>query len=325
MVDPQPFQSCRKLFLFPAVFVVAEGRRLDFDPFAGFAVFLRLGDGFADHFRHRSQGFFLIFPSAFGSGKFRISHDADFDFRALTGGRDLLRLAAQSGADLIGVLIVPHPFGQFGFVHFELVELDQIFAVGQHEGSFGVAGMEIIAVHPRILAGPEIAAAEDHDEDFFEGGIDPFLDAERFLELGETFRAAVSREDQDVFETLSGERIHDVAHHGAESDGADVDGAGELSAGETVIERGRDDAAEFFRQNVGRHFYIVRPWGLRCNVKSPAKKIAAHILLPEDKTPKTLLVNGEETAFALTTVGESRYVDADVTPTDCVADFEVLY
>lgn len=71
--------------------------------------------------------------------------------------------------------------------------------------------------------------------------------------------------------------------------------------------------------------YIVRPWGLRCNVKSPAKKIAAHILLPEDKTPKTLLVNGEETDFALTTVGESRYVDAVVTPTGGVADFEVLY
>lgn len=52
---------------------------------------------------------------------------------------------------------------------------------------------------------------------------------------------------------------------------------------------------------------------------------AAHILLPEDKTPKTLLVNGEETAFALTTVGESRYVDAVVTPTGGVADFEVLY
>ncbi len=41
--------------------------------------------------------------------------------------------------------------------------------------------------------------------------------------------------------------------------------------------------------------------------------------------PKTLLVNGEETDFAISTVGESRYVDATVSPKDGVADFEVLY
>jgi hypothetical protein len=38
-----------------------------------------------------------------------------------------------------------------------------------------------------------------------------------------------------------------------------------------------------------------------------------------------LLVNGKEVAFTLSSVGESRYVDAVVTPTDGVADFEVLY
>jgi hypothetical protein len=39
----------------------------------------------------------------------------------------------------------------------------------------------------------------------------------------------------------------------------------------------------------------------------------------------TLLVNGKETAFALSTVGKSMYVDAVVAPTCGVADFEVLY
>ena len=71
--------------------------------------------------------------------------------------------------------------------------------------------------------------------------------------------------------------------------------------------------------------YIVRPWGLRCNVKSPAKKIVAHILLPEGKTPELFFVNGEETPFEISVVGESRYVDATVTPKDGIADFEILF
>jgi hypothetical protein len=49
------------------------------------------------------------------------------------------------------------------------------------------------------------------------------------------------------------------------------------------------------------------------------------LLVPSGKTPKALRVNGREMAFALSTVGESRYVDVAVTPQDGVADFEVLY
>ena len=71
--------------------------------------------------------------------------------------------------------------------------------------------------------------------------------------------------------------------------------------------------------------YIVRSRGLRCNVKSPAKKIIAHILLPEGKTPESLVVNGEKTPFKISTVGESRYVDATVAPKDGVADFELSF
>jgi len=71
--------------------------------------------------------------------------------------------------------------------------------------------------------------------------------------------------------------------------------------------------------------YAVYQWGLRCNVKSPAKKIVAHILLPEGKSPKLLLVNGEETPFEMSTVDESRYVDVTVTPKDGVADFELPF
>ena len=65
--------------------------------------------------------------------------------------------------------------------------------------------------------------------------------------------------------------------------------------------------------------------GFRYHLRSPASKVKAHLLVPEGRSPKTLLVNGKEVAFTLSSVGESRYVDAVVTPTDGVADFEVLY
>ena len=47
--------------------------------------------------------------------------------------------------------------------------------------------------------------------------------------------------------------------------------------------------------------------------------------MPSGKAPKALRVNGREMGFTLSTVGESRYVDAVVTPQDGVADFEVFY
>ena len=71
--------------------------------------------------------------------------------------------------------------------------------------------------------------------------------------------------------------------------------------------------------------YVQTDEGFRYNLRSPARKIKAHLLVPEGRSPKTLLVNGKEVAFTLSSVGESRYVDAVVTPTDGVADFEVLY
>ena len=71
--------------------------------------------------------------------------------------------------------------------------------------------------------------------------------------------------------------------------------------------------------------YVQTDAGMRYHLRSPAKKIVAHILLPEGKTPKSLFVNGEETQFEVSTVGESRYVDATVTPKDGVADFELPF
>ena len=81
-------------------------------------------------------------------------------------------------------------------------------------------------------------------------------------------------------------------------------------------------------ENVGRYVdcrYVQTGEGFRYHLRSPAKKVSAHLLVPSGKTPKVLLVNGAETPFALSTVGESRYVDATVTPVGGIADFEVLY
>jgi hypothetical protein len=71
--------------------------------------------------------------------------------------------------------------------------------------------------------------------------------------------------------------------------------------------------------------YVQTEEGFRYYLRSPAKKIEAHLLVPPGKTPKTLRVNGAETPFTLATVGESRYVDATVTPAGGIADFEVLH
>ena len=71
--------------------------------------------------------------------------------------------------------------------------------------------------------------------------------------------------------------------------------------------------------------WIFTERGFRYHLRSPARTVAAHLLVPSGKTPKTLLVNGGETAFTISSVGESRYVDATVSPVGGVADFEVLY
>ena len=74
---------------------------------------------------------------------------------------------------------------------------------------------------------------------------------------------------------------------------------------------------------VGAWFYARK--GFRYHQRSPATKVSAHLLVPADKTPKTLRVNGAETPFALSIVGESRYVDVVATPRNGTVDFEVLY
>ena len=69
---------------------------------------------------------------------------------------------------------------------------------------------------------------------------------------------------------------------------------------------------------------IMTDKGMRYNVRGPAKTINAHILLPEGRGCRKLLVNGADAPFADTAVDQSRYVDCSVAA-DGEVDFEVLF
>lgn len=70
--------------------------------------------------------------------------------------------------------------------------------------------------------------------------------------------------------------------------------------------------------------YVLRDNGMRYLLKSPAKSVKCHILLPEGRKCRTVLVNGEEVKFSNSRVAASRYVDFDINP-DGVVDMEVLF
>ena len=70
--------------------------------------------------------------------------------------------------------------------------------------------------------------------------------------------------------------------------------------------------------------YILTDEGMRYDVYSPAKKITAHILLPQGKQCKQLLLNGEAAPFTVEYVGESAYVNLTLTA-DGKASFEILF
>ena len=57
--------------------------------------------------------------------------------------------------------------------------------------------------------------------------------------------------------------------------------------------------------------YIMMNKGMRYDIISPAKRIRAHILLPHGKSCSRLLVNGNESAFTIETVGKSKYLNVD--------------
>ena len=70
--------------------------------------------------------------------------------------------------------------------------------------------------------------------------------------------------------------------------------------------------------------YILTVEGMRYDVYSPAKRIKAHILLPQGRACETVLVNGEAISFEKELVGSSLYVNFTC-PTDKKVSVEVLF
>lgn len=71
--------------------------------------------------------------------------------------------------------------------------------------------------------------------------------------------------------------------------------------------------------------WIFAEKGMRYNLQSPAVEVQAHILLPEGRGIRRLLVDGKETPFELEDVFGSKYLNVRVQPANGAVDFELLY
>ena len=70
--------------------------------------------------------------------------------------------------------------------------------------------------------------------------------------------------------------------------------------------------------------YVRRANGLRYLMRSPAKNVTAHILLPSGTAAREVWLNGAPRAFETTAVGDSRYVDFETEGTGTY-DIEILF
>lgn len=71
--------------------------------------------------------------------------------------------------------------------------------------------------------------------------------------------------------------------------------------------------------------YILKEYGMRYDIYSPAKKIQAHILLPKNKRCSRVLLNGKEISYELSTVRDSKYIDFTITESKEKESIEVLF
>ncbi|MCQ2391454.1 MAG: hypothetical protein MJ240_08515 [Kiritimatiellae bacterium] len=65
--------------------------------------------------------------------------------------------------------------------------------------------------------------------------------------------------------------------------------------------------------------------GFRYRLECPSESVEAHLLLPPGQQAARVLVNGQEMPFKIMDIFGSCYVDLTVTPSQNIADFEVLY
>jgi len=71
--------------------------------------------------------------------------------------------------------------------------------------------------------------------------------------------------------------------------------------------------------------YKLADNGLRYRLSSPARKIDAHIYIPEGKSVDHVKVNRKTIGYDESMVGSSRYVDFKINKADGVADMEIVF
>ena len=71
--------------------------------------------------------------------------------------------------------------------------------------------------------------------------------------------------------------------------------------------------------------YILTGAGMRYCVDSPAREMAAHILLPEGASVSSVLLNGKPVSFQTVSVGDSRYADFSAGGLSGRAEIEILF
>lgn len=71
--------------------------------------------------------------------------------------------------------------------------------------------------------------------------------------------------------------------------------------------------------------YILKEYGMRYDIYSPAKEIQAHIMLPKNQSCARVTVNDELISFEQVQVRESKYVDFTLTEDTQKVSIEIYF
>ena len=71
--------------------------------------------------------------------------------------------------------------------------------------------------------------------------------------------------------------------------------------------------------------YILTEEGMRYDLYSPAKHIEAHILIPKGRSPRALLLDGKNSDYSISRVGESVYLDLELNEGGTMHSFEIIF
>ena len=226
------------------------------DAFAGLACFCSGGKGLLDGGHCIVKELFFDLGAESGICLFGESHDADLDIGALRGLNDLLLHFGEALTQLVAVGIIPESFGDIGFIQLHLIHADHLRAPVEQQRGLRPCGVVVMKSEKFGPGGGEIPQLGQQDHCIFEGGVEPLEDTQGFLEVEQTFAAAVSGDDDKVFKPLQSKGFNDFTHKVGKGVGFHIDGSGEHTAGKGVVQGGGSDTSQFFSQ-FGRHEIAV--------------------------------------------------------------------